>query len=189
MKSITALAAGAAAALVLAAPAAASPQVTLTADAPKATWKGPTATGFNTSFFLDGLATTGTCANTDDASRCDSTIVAIDAKKLGPGSKLAVRMDGFRPVDDFDLRVYDLGTKPTSAGNYLGSPTSTDVSESSPLGTNDPRFTFAGDFENKEVAPLKTGLRYFRVEVVYFAVAAGSYNGTVTATGLLPADE
>lgn len=172
-----------AATLAAAAPAAASPDATVTPDAPVATWNGPAANGLNTSFFLDGIATTGSCANTDEQTRCDSTKVFIDADTYASNAKLTFRIEGFRQVDDFDLRVYDLGTKPNSAGTYLGSPTSTDVSNSSPLGSDDPRYTSAGDFENKEVTGIKAD-RWYRVDVVYFATAGGTYTGKVTATGL-----
>lgn len=169
------------AALGAAAPAAASPQVTLTPDAPTAKWTPAPASGANTSWFVHSLVGGGTCANTDERSRCDSTLVFIDADKATAG-KLTVRMDGFAAQDDFDLRVYDVGTKATGEGTYLGSPTG-DVAAGSPAGTNDPRHTGPGDFESKEVTGLKVN-RFYRVDVVYFAVANGKYTGTVTASGL-----
>jgi hypothetical protein len=173
------------AALGAAAPAAASPDKTITPAAPEAKWTGPVANGLNTSWFLDGLATTGTCANTDEQSRCDSTKVFLSADRLASGAKLKVRMDGFKATDDFDLRVYDLGTRPTSAGTKVGEPIG-DVAATSPLGTRDPRHTGPGDFETTEVPiPTIKGGRWYRIDIVYFSVVQGAYNGTVTATGLI----
>jgi hypothetical protein len=184
MKKHRILALAGLATLGVAAPAAASPDVVLTPAAPEVKWAGPTATGFNTSWFADSLAGGGTCANTSEQTRCDSTLIEVKADRVASNAGLRIDMDGFRPTDDFDLRVYDLGTKPKSAGTYLGSPTGTTAGDASPLGSNDPRYTSAGDFEYKVVTGIKPG-RFYRVDVVYFAVASGTYNGKVVATGLI----
>ena len=156
----------------------------------KADWTGPVANGLNTSFFLDGTVPgqTGTCGTPDDPqTACDSTLVHVTGV-YGDGSQIAFRIDGFQPVSDFDLRVYtaDADGKPET---YLGSPSSSDVSESSPLGDADPRYTSAGDYENKVVdltqyADPATGVvdQTFVVEVPYFIAAQDSYSGHAVVT-------
>lgn len=184
MHRLTIAAVSGLAALALAAPgasAAADRAVSVTHEAPKATWSGATASGLNTSYFLDGTATTGACGK-DQQTYCDSTLVKIDSL-VDKGAKLTVRMDGFTPVSDFDLRVYQSNDKGERL-TYLGSPTG-DVAAGSPAGSSDPRHTGPGDFESKEATSVKTG-QYYLVDVVYFAVANDKYNGTVTVTKTLP---
>jgi hypothetical protein len=151
-----------------------------------ADWTGPVGTGANTSFLLDGIATDGTCgdlASPDTA--CDATVVHVTGI-VGEGSTITFRIDGFLPISDFDLRVYTADAE-GNADTYLDSPTSTDVSESSPLGSSDPRYTSAGDYENKVVdvaqfADAETGVidQHFVVQVPYFLVASDSYAGHAT---------
>lgn len=148
-----------------------------------AEWEGLELSGANTSFFLDGLATTGSCADTDATDYCDTTLVQVDPDLVLGTAKptLTFRIEGFRPVDDFDLRVYESNAA-GEARTYLGSPES-DNEKTSPLGDLDLRNTGAGDFETKVVTGVKPG-RYYLVEVVYFAVAQGSYTGKATLTGV-----
>jgi hypothetical protein len=140
--------------------------------------------GANTSYFADGLAgQKGTCGPlTDLRTACDKTLVRVTGV-VGEGSTLKFRIDGFRPVSDFDIRVYT-SDETGELDAYQGSPTSTDVSESSPLEGDDPRYTSAGDYENKVVdvaafADSETGVidQYFAVVVPYFAVAQDAYQG------------
>lgn len=167
----------------------ASPPQTVTSDPAglKADWTGPTATGLNTSYFLGGTGPIpdGSCANAEPQTACDATLVHLTGT-AGEGSTLTFRIDGFLPISDFDLRV-STANPDGSADTYLGSPTSSDVSESSPLGSDDPRYTFAGDYENKVVnvadyADPDTGAvdQYFLVEVPYFVVTSDAYTGHAT---------
>ena len=191
----------AAAGLAAAAPSAmASATQTLDVTGPgtvKADWSGPTAMGLNPSFFLDGTAPgqKGTCDG--DASSpetaCDKTLVHVTGI-VGDGSSIKFRIDGFQQYSDFDLRVYESDADGT-AGTYLGSPTSTDTYDSSPLGGNDPRGTAAGDYEYKVVdlaqySDPETGAidAYFQLQIPYFIVANDKYDGhaTVTATQFVP---
>lgn len=181
----------AAAGLALTAPGAlASPDQSVTTEGTpaklKADWTGPVGNGLNTSFLFDGLAgQKGTCGPaTDLRTACDATVVRLTGV-VGEGSTLTFRIDGFRPVSDFDLRVYTAFGGEVDA--YQGSPTSTDVSESSPLEKNDPRYTGAGDFENKVIdvfafADPDTGFidQEFIVQVPYFLVANDAYAGHAT---------
>lgn len=153
----------------------------------KADWTGAAGNGLNTSFLLDGLAgQKGTCGPLSDLrTACDATVVHVTGI-VGEGSTVTFRIDGFLPISDFDLRVYTSDAE-GNADTYLDSPTSTDVSESSPLGSDDPRYTSAGDYENKVVdvaqfADAETGVidQYFVVQVPYFLVAQDSYDGHAT---------
>lgn len=152
----------------------------------QADWTSPVGSGLNTSFLLDGIATDGTCGDLDDPqAACDATVVHVSGV-VGEGSTATFRIDGFLPVSDFDLRVYTADAQ-GNADTYLDSPTSTDVSESSPLGSSDPRYTGAGDYENKVIdvaqySDPQTGEidQYFVVQVPYFLVANDSYTGHVT---------
>jgi len=142
-------------------------------------WTGSEGSGLNTSWFLDGTATTGSCADADETTRCDSTLVQVDPELvLGrSGVPLTFRIEGFGPTDDDDLRVYASDAQGT-ARTYLGSPDS-DAQAGSPLPV-DPRATSLGDYETKVVPNAKAG-QYFLVEVVYFAVADGTtYTGRAT---------
>ena len=194
----------AAAGLAAAAPSAlASATQTLNAAAPgtvKADWSGPAAVGLNSSFFLDGTAPgqKGTCGDTSSPqTACDKTLVHVKGI-VGDGSSIKFRIDGFAQYSDFDLRVYTSDAS-GAAGTYLGSPTSTDTYDSSPVGSNDPRGTAAGDYEYKVVdlsqyADATTGAidQWFAVEIPYFMVANDKYNGhaTVTATQFVaPTDD
>ena len=115
-----------------------------------ASWTGPIANGLNVSFLLDGIATDGECgdlASPDTA--CDSTVVHVTGI-VGEGSTLTFRIDGFLPVSDFDLRVYTADAE-GNPETYLDSPTSTDVSDSSPLGSSDPATRRPATIENKVV--------------------------------------
>ena len=178
----------AAAGLAAAVPAAqASPNQTLSTATPEqpakiaASWTGPVTSGMNTSFLLDY----GDCSGADPRTVCDRTLVRV-VGTVGEGSTVTFRIDGFKPVSDFDIRVYtadETGAQDT----YLGSPTSTDAGDQSGLGSDDPRYTSAGDFENKLVdvtpyADLETGAidQYFLVVVPYFAVLQDSYVGKAT---------
>lgn len=171
----------------LAPTALASPAQTLTNAAPAATWTGPHGLGANVSFFLDSLTGTGTCSGdvADPQTACDKTLVRVNGI-VGEGSTVTFRIEGFQPVSDFDLRVYTADAD-GNEDTYLGSPTSSDVSESSPLEDLDPRYTGVGDFENKVVdvsafADPDTGEidQYFLVEVPYFLVNHDTYDGLAT---------
>lgn len=142
-------------------------------------WTGSEGSGLNTSWFLDGTATTGSCADADEQSRCDSTLVQVDPDLVlaKSGVPLTFRIEGFDPTDDYDLRVYASDAQGT-ARTYLGSPDS-DAQAGSPLPI-DPRATSFGDYETKVVPNARAG-QYYLVEVVYFAVADGtSYTGRAT---------
>lgn len=164
----------------------ASDAQTVTVEAPKATWTSAPGMGVNTSFFLDDIAGGGTCGDlSDPTTACDKTLVHVKGI-VGTGSTITFRIEGFLPVSDFDLRVYDSDAEGTEGG-YLDGPTSTDAGEQSGLGSTDPRYTSAGDYENKEInisayADEMTGEvdQYFLVEVPYFIVAQDSYTGVAT---------
>lgn len=193
-------------ALAFAALAAAAPSALASADqsvspgeaTSKASWTSPVGSGVNTSFFLDSFTKGGKCgAVSDPQTACDQTVVHVTGN-LGVDSTLTFRIDGFLPTSDFDIRVYEADEDGTPEA-YLGSPTSTDNDETSPLGSNDPRHTGAGDYENKVVAvgnyaDPETGDidQKFVVMVPYFLVLNDSYKGhaTLTATEFVaPADE
>jgi hypothetical protein len=179
------------------APAAlASPNQSVSPAKLKSDWTSPTATGLNTSFFLDGTAPgqKGTCGAMDNPqTACDKTLVHLTGV-VGEGSSLKFRIDGFLPVSDFDIRVYTADEKGAEE-TYLGSPTDTDICSSSQLGCDDPRYTGPGDYENKVVdafqyADPETGVvdQWFAVEVPYFIVSSDAYQGHValTATEFVP---
>jgi hypothetical protein len=168
--------------LALAAPAAqAAPRAaTIGPDALTASWDGATATGLNVTWFTDSVRKTGKCGSTQQ-DYCDDTLVHVTA---GPGNvfaddaSLKFRIADYAPaLSDFDLRVYEADETGTPLG-YAGSPTS-ETSESSPLGGDDPRNTSVGDFEYKTVTPVGADA-YYLVRVVYFTVAQGTYKGTAT---------
>lgn len=153
----------------------------------KADWTGAPALGLNQSFLLDGIGgQVGTCgALTDPRTACDKTLVHLTGI-VGEGSTLKFRIDGFLPVSDFDLRVYT-SDETGALDSYLGSPSSTDVSETSPAGSGDPRYTGPGDYENKVVdvtpyADFETGEidQWFAVVVPYFLTPMDSYAGHAT---------
>lgn len=165
-------------ALALAAPAAqAAPDrtLTLTHAAPEATFTSAPASGLNTSFFLDGTATTGACGKTD-ANRCEETLVFVDSDFL-TSPRITFRMEGFSAASDFDLRVYRSNEK-GEALEKLGRPES-DAVATSPLGSLDPRSTGPGDFETTPLTGVKRGQHYL-MQVVYFAVANDKYTGKIT---------
>ena len=143
-------------------------------------WTGSEGSGLNTSWFLDSETGAGTCADEDETTRCDTTLVQIDPELFLDKSKpslLTFRIEGFGPTDDYDLRVYESDAS-GRLGTYLGSPTS-DAQSTSPLPI-DPRATSVGDYETV-TASARTAGNYCLVEVVYFAVADGtSYTGKVT---------
>lgn len=148
-----------------------------------AQWAGETRSGANTSWFLDGTATEGTCSDADERTFCDTTLIEIDEALVFGTSKptLTIRMEGFRAVDDFDLRVWESNAA-GDARTYLGSPES-DNAKTSPLADLDLRNTGPGDYETKTITNVKPG-RYYLVEVVYFATAEGSYTGKATLSGV-----
>lgn len=151
-----------------------------------ADWTGPTGLGVNLSYFLDGLLTTGSCGDVaEPQAACDKTLVHVKGV-VGDGSSVKFRIDGFLPISDFDIRVYTADAD-GNLDTYLGSPSSTDVSESSPLGSSDPRYTSIGDYENKLVdlspyADYETGAidQWFAVVVPYFLVVNDKYDGHAT---------
>ena len=146
-------------------------------------WDGATASGLNTSWFLDSEVGGGSCGDTDERSFCDSTLVQVDPELFVDPKKrptLTFRIEGFRQVDDFDLRVYRSNAD-GEAREYLGSPDS-DVQKTSPLPI-DPRATSVGDFESKVVTGVRPG-DFYLVEVVYFAAAQATYDGLATLKGV-----
>jgi hypothetical protein len=175
--------------LGLAAPAGAATDnsVAVTPAAPTADWTGAVGSGLNTSFFLGGTGPIpdGACAK-DPNTMCESTLVHVTGDGIGAGS-VKFRIDGFQPVSDFDLRVYT--SDATGAPDDDLTAPHGDVADSSPLGTDDPRHSSAGDFETT-IVDLGTYLdgeggpvdQYFLVEVPYFIVAEDSYKGHVTLT-------
>lgn len=166
------------AATLLAAPAAqAAPDraVTLSAVEPVASWSGAAKTAFNTTFYMASTTGRAACGKTAQ-DFCEDTLVRIDPELAG-AKKLAVRLDGFSQASDFDLRVY-ASNATGDALNDLGSPQG-EVTQTSPLGTLDPRATAHGDFETKDLTGVKAGQHYL-VRIVYFAVADEGYRGTVT---------
>ncbi len=176
---------GALAALALAAPASASPTVTISPTS-AATWTGPVGNGANVSHFADlGVGPSqlrGKCGS-DLQTNCDITLVHITGAPTSGGS-VKFRIDGFQPYSDFDLRVYG---SDASGEQYedLTAPQG-DVAASSPLGSDDPRHTSAGDFETTEVSLsgyVSGGQAWFLVKVPYFLVANDTYTGHAT---LLP---
>ncbi len=178
---------GALAALAVAAPASASPTVTISPTSDAATWTSAPGNGANVSYFADlGAGPSqlrGSCGS-DPQNNCDLTLVHITDAPLSGGS-VKFRIDGFQPVSDFDLRVY--GSDASGAEYEDLSDPQGDVAAGSPLGSNDPRHTSVGDFETTEI-PLggyvdDEGEAWFLVKVPYFLVANDSYTGHAT---LLP---
>jgi hypothetical protein len=181
MKNRFVAAACAVAAVALAAPAAqAAPRaVSVTPDQPSAAWDGLPGPGLNVTWFADSLRPMGECG-ADVNNYCDDTLVHFttdDEDQEITASTLKFRMEGFSH-SDFDLRVYE-SDETGEPITHLGSPAS-DNSQTSPLGANDPRNTFIGDYETVTVAdPLPDS--YYLVRVVYFTVAPDeSYQGKVT---------
>lgn len=160
---------------------------TVSPEKKQADWTGAAALGLNQSFLLDGIAgQAGTCGALDDPrTACDKTLVHVTGI-VGEGSSIKFRIDGFLPVSDFDIRVYTADAEGTIE-SYLGSPTSTDAGEQSGLGSDDPRYTSAGDYENKVVdvtqyANFETGEidQWFAVVVPYFFSPNDGYAGHAT---------
>ena len=168
-------------------PAAAAPARTnsVTALEPTAVWAGMKTSGANTSF-LTSLAKPAACS-TNPETYCDDTLVKLDVLNTDAQTRLKFRIADFgKPTDDFDLRVYRSDASGT-VGAYLGSPVG-DVASTSPLGSDDPRYTGPGDFETKIVSGVAPG-DYYLIRVVYFAVADSTYKGSVTIEGLPPQPE
>jgi hypothetical protein len=186
----SAFAAVVAASLLFAAPAAAfDGEATVTHEQPAAKLSGPVATGLNVSFFVHSLTGTGGCG-TDVVNRCATFLFKADefvgTQGLGAvkTATATFRLDGYTAASDFDLRVYE-SNEQGQPGTYLGSPTSTDVGDSSPLGGDDPRYTGAGDFENKVVPGVRPG-RYYLVMVPYFSVVEDKPDVTMTLSKTAP---
>lgn len=145
-------------------------------------WTSAPNSGANTSWFLDGLATTGECGKDLD-SYCDNTLIKLDVTKISPSTTLTFRIQDFNQATDIDLRVYE-SDRNGAAIRYLGAPVG-DASKGSPLGTSDPRNTFSGDAETKELKneDIVAG-GYYLVQAVHFTAAQATYKGIVTATNL-----
>jgi hypothetical protein len=187
---------GALAAVALAAPAAqAAPdrtvEVSPTTNVLK--WTGASAVGLNLSWFVNRSQYPGTCSK-DPQTYCETTLVHVTAQDVAPSGRLIFRIENFKPVSDFDIRVYESDAA-GGADNKIGSPVG-DVAATSPAGSDDPRFTGPGDFEttaidlspyvSEETADVDA---YFLVMVPYFTVINDTYDGKVTleATPLPPA--
>src|SRR5882724_9427309 len=129
---VTLLAAVAGLAIIVpAASAAVDRTVSVSPATPKADWAGATTTGFNTSFFADGIGpVTGSCGK-DTQDYCEQTLVHVTGDDIGGGTA-TFRIDGFQPYSDFDLRVYE-SDETGALGTYLGAPQS-DNAKTSPLG-------------------------------------------------------
>lgn len=166
-------------------PAAAAPErsAALGLATPSFSWTGKDAPGANTSYFLDGTATTGSCAKTDATTQCDETLVTLtDDYVTRANSALRFEIGSYSmPASDFDIRVYEV--KPTGSLTKVGDP----VSETyGPMGLG-PLATFAGDAESTTVTgatALKPGKRYL-VQVVYFTTV-GTYGGKATLSNVDP---
>jgi hypothetical protein len=159
--------------------ASAAPLQILTPTTPTASWAGERATGTNVSFVTTDLFEPK-CSR-DIQTYCDDTLVKVSFAEP-TSATLRFRLDGFDPqLSDFDLRVYQTNSTGFPLV-YRGSPTSSDISETSPLGADDPRYTSFGDYENKIVS-VSQGTRYYLVRIVYFAVVNGTYTGSATLTG------
>lgn len=148
------------------------------------TWTGATASGANTTWFGDFATKGGTCNSAGATTYCDDTLIKLDVLKTSGATQLKFRIQDFgKATDDFDLRVHrsdEYGT----VGPYLGSPAG-DIAMTSPLGSDDPRHTFIGDFETKVISDVRPG-DYYLVRVVYFAVAESNYKGSVQILNLPP---
>jgi hypothetical protein len=176
MTRITRLAVAAFASLALipaAALAAPDRSLVLTGAGPKLSWDGASASGANTSFNL----VEGECGKAQN-NYCEESLVFLNTNNAS-GVTLKAVMDGFSQTNDFDLKVYKSNAAGAAEGDEIGE-RSTVVSDTSPLGTDDPRYTGPGDFETVTVAGAKG---YFLIRVIYFAVNNGAYKGTVEITG------
>ena len=164
-------------------------------DAPKVV-NGVTTVGFNTSWLLYETSTKAPApvCGKDPNTMCESTLVHVTGDDIGDGT-LTLRLDGFQPYSDFDLKSYESDASGTQ-GKKLASPVG-DVTKSSPLGGSDPRQTAAGDFETTtlqlgdyldgEGGPLDA---YFLIEIPYFMVPNDTYRLTATlaTTPFVPSD-
>jgi hypothetical protein len=184
------LTAAALAAAVCAAPASAATTdhtLVLGPDALTGKVTGATATGFNTSYFLDGIAGPGGTCGKDTQTMCETTLVHVVAPETGGGT-ITFRLDGFQPYSDFDLRAYEADADGTPVSDMFDP---TGDSESSPLGGIDPRATRAGDFETSHAALTADDAiggvdQYFLVRVPYFMVPSDKYDLTVKLSDLTP---
>jgi hypothetical protein len=153
-------------ALAVAAPAApaADQRFDLSPSNQQASWPGPTATAFNTTFAFPFPETTGTgSCGKGLLNFCHTTLV--------------FRIDGFEPHEDLDLRLQRLDPSTFAPLETLSPARRCPVSE----GTG-PVPLLAGDAESCTVG-VKRGQVYL-LEVVYFAVPGGDYRGSVALSGV-----
>ena len=187
-------AAAAAATLALAGPAAAADRtVQITPAAPTATWAGATTVGANASWFADGTQGQKTGACTKDATTyCDDTIIKVGdfENHDEQGATILFRMEGFEQYEDFDLRISRLDEQGNPS--ELVSPVSGGCPDTDGNGPFSAAIgTFMGDYESCTVAGVAPG-ESFLMQVVYFAVPMGSYDGSAKITQLpepLPPEE
>jgi hypothetical protein len=167
-------------ALAVAAPAApaADQRFDLSPSNQQASWPGPTATAFNTTFAFPFPETTGTgSCGKGLLNFCHTTLVFTGDEPLPPAAKLVFRIDGFEPHEDLDLRLQRLDPSTFAPLETLSPARRCPVSE----GTG-PVPLLAGDAESCTVG-VKRGQVYL-LEVVYFAVPGGDYRGSVALSGV-----
>lgn len=116
------MAAAALSALVFAAPASASfdHNLSITADHTSDGWTSADGSGANVSNNTDGLPRNPapyTCGK-DPNTYCDTALVHLVLTDVG-GGNVKVRLDGFKPTSDFDLRVYPADETGAPTGDYI----------------------------------------------------------------------
>ena len=178
-------------ALAPAAVAATDHSISLTPAKVTDTVTGATATGFNSSWLLhetSAKAPAPSCGK-DPSTMCETTLVHVTAANVS-GGVLTLRLDGFQPYSDFDLKSFvsdAAGDQVANLGSPKGDPTPT---TGLPV---DALSTAAGDFETKQIPlddyvdPDTNALdAYFLAVIPYFAVPSDSYKLTATLATTAP---
>ena len=138
-------------ALAPAAQAAPDRSITLTADAPTATWTSADGTGINPWNQADQApnAPVGHACTKSPHQYCDTALVRVQLQDLS--GTVSFRIEGFQNRSDFDLRVYEADDQGNATSEYI-----------TPSGDGNglvPLETFFGDWETSTatVAPDDTG--------------------------------
>ncbi len=164
---------------------------TITTVKQKQSWSGATMTATNPSNYTDTVPRpelADRCTK-EQTTYCEHALVRVVLSDVGGGT-LKFRLEGFMPTSDFDLRVYDADETGEPVGGYR---TPKGDSTDGPLGDDDPRNTWSGDYETtlvdlSNLVDPETGAldAYFLVQVPYWLVANDSYDASVELVDVTP---
>lgn len=183
------------AALLVAAPASATPDrtVEITAANPTDEFTSADATAVNLSQGYGGVDDRLPFSCTQDpTTMCDRTLVHVSLSDV-QDAELTFRLEGFGPATDFDLRVYEAAPDGTHGEGHLdaeGDPSDPEL-PIPVVGDPRPSLNAAGTYETA-IANLSgtEGLvdQYFVVEIPYFTVVNDHYTLKVALTSTTPYD-